>query len=979
MRLITTARLISFGICLWLSLFGLSCSSSNSNSNSKTGGTGTTTGPAGLAFTAPATSPTVEVANPPQSFAVTVNENVTWTLQSGCGHGSPVGSLSNQTPTGATYTAPAPGSTSTQTCVPWQDQIVATTTANESATLTVVVIQNPATISNVSANSFGGEQCTAAGGPCCPLGSVTCCPPAASTTIIQTPPFSGSFGVAQVNSFTQVGPLNATGGIPPYNWQVSSGALPAGLSLTPGPDSTTMSIEGTPITPGCSTFAMQVTDSTGVASPQGPFTFNVVVIPAALKVIVPNYPAVYNDPAKSNDPGIAYSPISLTTSTGTGPYTWVVDPLNSGSTLPSGMSLVTTNSTATIQGTPVAGSDNGFNNAGGSSGLYPTVIQVSDSELPYPAVGTANLSKMTDNSLPQPCSANNQAIPIQPAGSAVNGGVVGGGVVPGEAYLQGSLAFLLRGFDTNGPVVIAGSIAVDGNGGILGGEEDVTRSGGSQHLAIQPSATNASSYYVVGTVATGAGSPGPTLYSYSRGCMTLATPAGTTTFAFTLGGCSNHWTENLLVHTNDNACGMTQDGSGDNIAAGYFTMGRIIEFDDCSPASPFCTSSTRATGIMRWQDPSTLPGGLSGPYAFGMSGWDATPAHYAMAGSFQASSASLSSVAADIDDAGTLSPQLTGGSGSYSAPDTYGNSTGTITVGQTTLPISVYAVSKNEAFLASVPPAAGQPILAGEAVTTASSFVNGSLQNAEIFHMGGVASSGPDVSVGILSFDGIGGIGGTVYEDAGGTISTTTLSGQYQIDSTTGRAVFTAPSQGQTLGSHPFVAYVIPLPSTLARQSCSTPATCIGGFIVGTDNTAQDGILEFQTATLAPPPPFSNIYVEGDYSHGTDELLDQQSTAFEGVVYALPSGASTTSGTFGPNPSIEQTFTRDVSYSCSATPPQPNCVLLPSQLLTGSYSINKDGSGTFGGETVSVSNGNVTFYIDESPTNLHPSVVVVEQ
>jgi hypothetical protein len=28
---------------------------------------------------------------------------------------------------------------------------------------------------------------------------------------------------------------------------------------------------------------------------------------------------------------------------------------------------------------------------------------------------------------------------------------------------------------------------------------------------------------------------------------------------------------------------------------------------------------------------------------------------------------------------------------------------------------------------------------------------------------------------------------------------------------------------------------------------------------------------------------------------------------------------------------------------------------------------------------VSVTNGNVTFFIDESPVNLHPSVVVVEQ
>jgi hypothetical protein len=976
MRLITTKPLISIGICLLLSFLGVSCSSSNSNKGQTGGGT---TGSNQLAFTSPTTNPTVEVANPPQSFGVTVNQNVTWSLQSGCGHGAPVGTLSNETPTSATYTAPSPGSTTTQLCTPWQDQIVATTSSNENATLSVVIIQTLATISNVSANTFGGQKCTAAGGPCCPLGSVTCCPPASSTTIIQTPLFSGSFGVAQVNSFTQIGPLSATGGIPPYTWQVSSGALPSGLTLAPGSDSTSMSIEGTPITPGCSTFAMQVTDSTGVASPQGPFTFNVVVIPAALKVTIPNYPAAYNDPANGSDPGIAYAPISLTTSSGTGPYTWVVDPNDNGSTLPPGMTLATSNSAATIQGTPAPGSDDGFNNQGNNSGLYPTTIQVSDSELPYPAVGTANLSKFTDNSLAQPCSTSNQAVPIQPGGTAVNGGVTGGGAIPAEAYLQGSLAFLLRGFDANGPIVIAGSVAVDGNGGVVGGEEDVTRGSGSQHLIIQSSTANPSSYYVIGAVSYAAGSPAPILYSYSRGCMTLATPAGNTTFAFTLGGCSNHWTENLLIHTNDNACGMTQDDAGNNIPAGYFTSGRIIEFDDCSPASATCTSSTRATGILRWQDSSSLSGGLSGTYAFGLSGWDATPARYAIAGSFQASSASLSSVAADIDDAGTLSSELTGGSGSYSTPDTYGNSTGTITVGSATLPISLYVVSKNEALLATVPPAAGQPIISGEAIATGSSFANGSLVNTEIFHMGGVASSGPDASVGILSFDGIGDVSGTVYEDASGTTSTTALSGQYQVDATTGRTAFTAPNLGQTLGAHSFVAYIVPVPATFARQNCSTPASCIGGFIVGNDSSAQDGILEFQTGALPPPPPFSNIYVEGDYSHGTNEMLDQQTPALEGVVYALPSGATTTAGTFGPNPSNQQSFIRDVSYSCSATPPQPSCVLLPSQSLTGSYTINKDGSGTFGGETVSVSNGNVIFYIDESPTNLHPSVVVVEQ
>jgi len=43
------------------------------------------------------------------------------------------------------------------------------------------------------------------------------------------------------------------------------------------------------------------------------------------------------------------------------------------------------------------------------------------------------------------------------------------------------------------------------------------------------------------------------------------------------------------------------------------------------------------------------------------------------------------------------------------------------------------------------------------------------------------------------------------------------------------------------------------------------------------------------------------------------------------------------------------------------------------------YAVNSNGTGLFGGGVVSVTNGSAVFYIDESPTNLHPSVVVAEQ
>jgi hypothetical protein len=67
---------------------------------------------------------------------------------------------------------------------------------------------------------------------------------------------------------------------------------------------------------------------------------------------------------------------------------------------------------------------------------------------------------------------------------------------------------------------------------------------------------------------------------------------------------------------------------------------------------------------------------------------------------------------------------------------------------------------------------------------------------------------------------------------------------------------------------------------------------------------------------------------------------------------------------------------------------EPGCTLLQPNLAispfasgsdNGTYSVNSNGTGTVGGETVAVTNGNVIFYIDESPINAHPSLVVVEQ
>jgi len=64
--------------------------------------------------------------------------------------------------------------------------------------------------------------------------------------------------------------LTATGGFPPYTWALVSGALPAGLSISP-----TGVISGTPEADGASTFSLKVTDTAGGSVTQ---TFSISVI-----------------------------------------------------------------------------------------------------------------------------------------------------------------------------------------------------------------------------------------------------------------------------------------------------------------------------------------------------------------------------------------------------------------------------------------------------------------------------------------------------------------------------------------------------------------------------------------------------------------------------------------------------------------------------------------------------------------------------
>ena len=67
--------------------------------------------------------------------------------------------------------------------------------------------------------------------------------------------------------------LNATGGLTPYTWSITSGSLPSGLTL----NSSTGVISGTPTTTGTSDFIVQVADSNSPPSPPAAKNFSITI------------------------------------------------------------------------------------------------------------------------------------------------------------------------------------------------------------------------------------------------------------------------------------------------------------------------------------------------------------------------------------------------------------------------------------------------------------------------------------------------------------------------------------------------------------------------------------------------------------------------------------------------------------------------------------------------------------------------------
>jgi hypothetical protein len=157
--------------------------------------------------------------------------------------------------------------------------------------------------------------------------------------------------------------IEGSGGTTPYSWSISSGALPAGLTLA----AASGTISGTPTTAGSFSFTAKVTDSTAPTAQTATKSFTLTIAAAVAPV------QITTSSVPSGQVGTAYT-TTLAANGGTTPYSWSI---GSGA-LPAGLTLAA--ASGTISGTPT------------TAGSFSFTAKVTDSTAPTAQTATQSFS-----------------------------------------------------------------------------------------------------------------------------------------------------------------------------------------------------------------------------------------------------------------------------------------------------------------------------------------------------------------------------------------------------------------------------------------------------------------------------------------------------------------------------------------------------------------------------------------------------------
>ena len=739
------------------------------------------------------------------------NQGVTWTLTgtncvtNGCGK------LTNTTTTSVTYTATSGLASSLSVT------LTATAVANAAATKTATItVELPLTFT-------------------------------ITNTVCSTTPTSSQLPCGS-NGVPYSATIAVTGGVAPYKFSLSSGSLPAGLSLNQSGV-----ITGTPsgpITgqPNPAVFTIQATDnSTQPVTATQQYSISISPPPPlSITAVSPLQSGFVHDP---------YSTFVAKTG-GVPPFKWSII----GGSL-QGSGLTFNGSTGQISGIPIA------------AGPYSITVHVTDSALPQQMATSSPLAisiqvpsqvTISTSSLPTATTATPYSTSISASGgippytwSLVSGQLPSGltfasgtatiagtpilattstftvqvtdSEVPpatpvaatftitvsagtnSNSLLNGQYSFLFKGFDDNGAVALVGSLLADGTGKITGGSIDSARAPTSTSIGI-----------VTGQSLTGSYSMG----TDGRGTMEL-------------------------IATNSLNVTLTTDY---NLVLD--SEGNVHFFENNSSTSDNDVVHTHGEGIMKPANSSSLgASSFNGNYAFVFTGPDLAKSPTALGGVIHADGlGSITPGTGDYNEAGTFSSAISlSGSFTFDTGTRGGASLTFELPGKSayTLDYLFRFVSPSDLFfVASDTTDATHPRLSGEMIlqsptvqfTAATAMATPSVATGT-----GVNGGKASVLAGLLT-PGCSGQANCVAlsydENSGGTIGTPSFTGSFQMSSN-GRVALTNLGAGGS--ERVAVAYL-----TGAEQ----------GLTIGSDAAVTTGQLDQQMTGVA----FSASLVDGGYA-----------------------------------------------------------------------------------------------------------------